>query len=171
MKILNFKFQISNSKKGFTLVELAIYMGISMVILLTLTELLAAIINTKLTTQATTGIGQDGRYIYTRFIYDINRADSVSVPAILGDTSSSLVFIVNGTEYSYGIQNGNLVLSDPQDPERLNGVDTQISNLAFKRIGNINGKHTFRISYVITSKVVDKGAAKAESFQTTAGLR
>lgn len=163
--------KIYNSKSGFTLVELAIYMGISMVILLTLTELLVAIVNTKLTTQATTGIGQDGRYIYTRFIYDVNRADSVSTPASLGDTSNSLVLTINGTQYSYGILNGNLILTDPQGSDRLNGIDTQISNLTFKRIGNINGKHTFRISYVITSRVVDKGAANTESFQTTAGLR
>lgn len=162
---------IFKSKKGFTLVELAIYMGISMVILLTLTELLVAILNTKLTTQSTTGIAQDGRYIYTRFIYDINRADSVSTPANLGDTSSSLVLTIGGITYTYSIQNGNLVFTDPQGINALNGNDTQISDVTFQRIGNGNGKDTFKINYVITSKVVNKGAADTQSFQTTAGLR
>lgn len=163
--------KIFNSKKGFTLVELAIYMGISMVILLILTELLTAIFNTKLLTKSTTGVARDGRYIYTRLTYDVNRAQSVTLPANLGEISTSLVLSIDGAQYIYSVQNGNLVLTAPQGSDSLNGYDTTVSNLTFQRIGNPNGKHTFRINYVITSKVTTNGPPETQSFQTTAGLR
>lgn len=163
--------KIYNSQRGFTLVELAIYMGISMMILLLLTSLLSAILSTRLTTQSTIGIAQDGRYIYVRLIYDINHADSITTPANLGNTSNTLVLTTNGTQYTYRIQDGNLILVDPQGLHSMNGPDTTISGLTFQRIGNVNGKHTIRINYVITSKVLSKGTLDSQAFQTTAGLR
>lgn len=163
--------RISNLKKGFTLIELSIYMGITLVIILVLTELLAAIFSTQLTTQSTAGVSQDGRHIYTRLTYDINRAENVVVPAALGEQSSSLTLTADGITYTYALSGGNLNITDPSGTNILNGPDTSISNLTFKRIGNPSGKHTFQIKYVITSRVVDKGEAESKSFQTTAGMR
>jgi hypothetical protein len=161
----------NRTRSGFTLIELSIYMGITMVIILILAELLSAIFSTQLTSQATSYTVQDGRYVYTRLIYDINRAQSVSVPANLGDSTNSLTLNIGGSEYSYSLSGGNLVITDTQGVHLLNSTDTTISNLTFMRIGNTDGKHTFKINYTVTSKIVDKGPAETKVFQTTAGLR
>lgn len=161
----------TSSKRGFTLVELAIYFGITMTILLVLTELLSAIFNTQLSTKATTSVAQDGRYIYTRLTYDINRAQTVSTPLNLGDSSQTLQVTINGIGYTYSLSNGDLIITDQQGTYVLNSADTTISNLSFKRIGNVNGKHTFRMNYTVTSKIIDEATPETKVFQTTAGLR
>lgn len=163
--------KIVKNKLGFTLVELSIYMGISMIILLILIELLAAIFNTKLTSQSTSSVSQDGRYIYTRLIYDVNRAQNVSIPANLGDTDNKLSLIINNQPLTYMLQEGNIVIEDAGNTYVLNGVNTTVSDLLFTRIGNPNGKHTFKITYKITSRIVERGAPESKVFQTTAGLR
>lgn len=160
-----------NNRLGFTLIELVIYLGITMTLLLLLMELLAAIFSAQLTSNATSAVASDGRYIYTRLIYDINRAESVSIPANLGDTSQTLEATVNGNQIVYSIINGNLTITDQQDTNTLNSIDTNISNVSFKRVGNANGKHTFQIKYTISSNIQDNGTQEVKSFQTTAGLR
>ena len=62
-------------------------------------------------------------------------------------------------------------LTDPNGTSVLNSYDTTISGLQFKRIGNINGKDTFQINFIVTGNIQLPGPAESESFQTTAGLR
>ncbi|MGE5041957.1 MAG: PilW family protein [Candidatus Levyibacteriota bacterium] len=156
---------------GFTLVELVVYMGIVSVFMLVLTDILVAVLDTRTASESTSQVTQDGRYIYTRLIYDINHAESVSTPLNLGDTSNSLVATINGTVYTYSLQNGNLMLSAPGSSDQLNGNDTSVSGLSFKRIGNAGGKNTFQILFTVASRIIRHGPVDREVFQTTAGLR
>ena len=156
---------------GFTLIELVIYMGIVGVFMLILTDILVAILNTRVSSQSTSEVAQDGRYIYTRLIYDINRATSVSLPLNLGDSSSSLVASVSGITNTYAVSNGNLILSNSSGSAQLNSTDTSISGLTFKRIGNIGGKSTFQINFTVTSRFITNNSTDSAVFQTTAGLR
>ena len=157
--------------KGFTLVELIIYMGIMMVLIMILTDILVAVLATQLSSQSTSQVSQDGRYIYTRLIYDVNRAQSVLLPLNLGETSNSLQATINGTVYTYSLSGGNLVVTDPNGTDQLNSIDSSVSGLQFKRIGNQNGKNTFQINFTVISKIQTKGVTDQEIFQTTAGLR
>lgn len=159
------------SRQGFTLIELVIYMGIISMLLVVFMDILSASFSTQLSSQSTSEVVQDGRFIYTKLIYDINRASSVSIPASLGDTSSTLTAIINGTTHAYALSSGNLQITDPSGYYALNSSDTTVSNLQFQRIGNVNGKHTFRINYVITGKINLSGRYDTKNFQTTAGLR
>lgn len=158
-------------KLGFTLVELILYMGILSVLVLVLTDILVAIFNAQLSSQSTTSVSADGRYIYSRITYDINRAQGVALPTNLGDSSATLVATISGSTYTYGLSSGNLQVNDGTGSYVLNGPDTTVSNLQFTRIGNINGKHTFRLNYTITGKIPLNGRIDSEVFQTTAGLR
>lgn len=171
--IHNSEFRIQNSKKrgGFTLVELLIYMGILSILMYVLSDILFSIINVQLSTQSNSLVTQDGRYIYTRLTYDINRAQSVSQPANLGDSATSIQLVVNATNYSYSLNSGALQISDGSGTYVLNSPDTTISNLRFDRIGNVNGKHTFQINFTITSKAQVNSRYDSQVFQTTAGLR
>lgn len=163
---------IKKLKKGFTLVELIIYSSILSVFILILTDILVSVVGTQLSTQSTSSVAQDGRYIYTRLTYDINRAQSVSVPLNLGNTSNSFVLNISGTTYTYALNGGNLQITDPTGTYSLNSSDTKLSNLQFKRIGNVNGKHTFQFTFTVAGRILlPGGRIDSEAFQTTAGLR
>ena len=158
-------------RKGFTLIELVVYMGIVGIFMLVLTDILVAILNTRLSSQSTSQVAQDGRYVYTRLIYDINRASGVLLPLNLGDINSSLQATISGKLYTYSLSNGNLMINDSSTSAQLNSVDTSISGLTFKRIGNVGGKSTIQINFTVSSRIVTNGTPDTEVFQTTAGLR
>ncbi len=168
---MKIKHIYSRRKNGFTLVELVVYMGIVGVFMLILTDILVAILNTRLSSQSTSQVAQDGRYVYTRLIYDINRATSVTLPLNLGDSSTSLVASVSGLTNIYALSNGNLVLTNSSGSAQLNSVDTSISGLTFKRIGNAGGKSTFQVNFIVTSRFTTGNSTDSAVFQTTAGLR
>ena len=160
-----------HTNKGFTLIELIIYMALTSILIVIFMDILSISFNTQLSSQSTSQVVQDGRYIYTRLIYDVNRADSVSVPANLGDSSPILTLTINGNNFTYGINNGNLVLTTDAASYTLNSFGTSVSNLSFQRIGNVGGKHTIRIMYTISGRTNISGRYDTKSFQTAAGLR
>lgn len=157
---------------GVTLIELIVYFSILSVFILILTDILVTILNTQTSTESTSAVAADGRYIYARITYDINRAQSVSVPLNLGDTSNSLILNIAGTTYTYSLNADNLQITDLTGSYSLNSTDTKLSNLQFKRIGNANGKNTFQFIFTVTGRIpLSGGRSDSEVFQTTAGLR
>lgn len=157
--------------EGFTLIELILYMGLLSILLLVLTQIFTTVLEGQIQAEATSAVASDGRFIYTRFIHDVHNANSVNTPLGLGDMADTLSFTRNSISYNYSLVNGNLILTDPSGTSQLNGINTEVSNLQFKRIGNINGKHTFQILFTISSKGGVRGNKEIKIFQTTAGLR
>lgn len=157
--------------RGFTLVELSIYMGLLAIVLVVLTEIFATVIENQLVSENVSNVSTDGRFIYTRFIYDVNRASAILTPSTLGSSSASLILTINGENLHYILDDGNLTASDSSSLYRLNGYGTTVSNLLFTRIGNSSGKHTVRINYTITGNIEKNGRIETKDFQTTAGLR
>lgn len=170
-----FKNRQKNSRSasaGFTLVELIIYMGILSVLILTFTDIFASIIDNQLGSQDTSNVSIDGRFIYSRFIYDVNRAQSVADPTPAGSTSANLNLVINGQNYVYSLDpNNNLVLTSPDGSFSLNGEGTTVSGLLFTNVGTTSAKNTVRLNFTITGTIKTHGAIQREDFQTTAGLR
>lgn len=75
------KNQKVRNQDGFTIVELLIYMVIMIVIF---TQIFVSILDNQLRSTNTSNVADDGRYIYSRFIYDVNRADSIASPSAFG---------------------------------------------------------------------------------------
>lgn len=166
-----FSVRKKTKQHGFTLIELVVYMGIIMIFMLVLTDILTAVLNTRLSSQSASQVAQDGRFIYTKLIYDINHATSVQLPLNIGDTSNSLQATIDTVSNTYSLSGGNLVLTSQGVSQQLNSIDTTVSNLTFKRIGNPGGKNTFQIAFTVASRIKTKGTTDSETFQTTAGLR
>lgn len=171
MKLIFKISKFHNKVAGFTLVELLIYMGILSVILIVLTDILVAAFGVQASSQSTSQVAQDGRYIYSRLIYDINQASDVSTPSALGNTTNTLTLNKDGTTYTYALSGANLVVTDNSGTYQLNSVDTSLSSLQFQRIGNPGGKHTFRISFTVNGIINLNGRFDSKAFLTTAGLR
>ena len=169
--IKNLKLEIRNFKKGFTLVELLIYIGMLSILLTVLTQIFGSILDAQLEGEATSSVQQDGRFILSRLTYDIRRTNNIVVPAVLGTQSTSLQLTIGGVNYTYAINSGNLELTNNLGANNLNSGDATVSNLNFTRLGNTGGKNTIQITYTVTSKVVRPKGQEIKNFQTTIGVR
>jgi prepilin-type N-terminal cleavage/methylation domain-containing protein len=164
---------MSNIQKGFTLVELLIYIGMISILFTVLAQIFGAILDDQLESEATSSVQQDGRFILSRFSYDIQRADDIVIPADLGDQSSSLQLTITGVNYIYDLNNGNLELTNDIGTNTINSSDSTISGLSFTRIGNsvANAKNTVQIQYTVTSKIIRPKGLETKDYQTTIGIR
>ena len=160
-----------NKLKGFTLIELIIYMAIFSIFLLVLSEIFVNILNVQLESEANSSVNQDGRYILARLVYDIKNADDINIPINIGDVTNILQITVSGLNYTYSLDSGNLELNINGASDKLNSFDTLVSDFSVQRLGNINGKNSLRLDFNLTSKTLKKGEPESKYYQTTIGIR
>ena len=116
-------------------------------------------------------MAQDNTYLFSRLLYDVHRAEDITVPAAAGLSSSQLQLTIDGADYIYAINNGNLELTSPEGTEVLNGYNTTLVSLDFSRIGNGAGTDTIQITYTLESRGRDASGPVSSTVQTTVGLR
>lgn len=149
-------------QKGFTIVELLLYMGIFSILLISLMQLFGSIIDVRLESEATSAISQDGVYILTRLTNDIHQSRIATIP------SPATLAISGGTSHTYQLNGSNLEM----DGSQLNSVNTTVSDLSFTLIGQSSNKKQVQLSFKLTSKIL-RGGGKSQSqiFSTTVGTR
>ena len=140
------------------MVELLIYIGLLTLFLTILTSLFVSIFKLQLTTQSTSSLTQDTRFIIARMGYDIENATSLAVP-----DPTHLEF--NETS-SYYVDSGNLILKIAGVGNKLNGLDTNISSINFQKVSN-----TVQVIFTINSNVIEESGPRSQTIQTTYGLR
>ena len=158
-------------RKGFTLIELVLFMGLFTIILGVLTNLFSVIIDTQSEVQSTSAVETDTKYIETRIMYDIQRADSIDMPASLGAQTSTLTLTIDGLTYQYALSNGDLQLTANGSTDNLNSVYTQITALSFQRLGNIGGKNAVKLTITIDSRNETAAGQESKTIETMIGLR
>jgi prepilin-type N-terminal cleavage/methylation domain-containing protein len=159
------------NKKGFTLIELLIFLGLFSVLMLVLTQLFTTIVETQIDTQAVSSVENDSKYIIGRLTYDLHRAQSITIPANIGDSSPSLSITIGGNPYVYNVNNGNLRLTAGGNTDTLNSPGSNVSSVSFKRVGNIGGKNAIKIDMTIEGRQVQVYGREFKTIQTTIGLR
>lgn len=164
------KFQIVNSK-GFTFVELLLYMGLLSLFLLVQTQILTSVLGVRLESEANSAIVQDARFILARVIYDINRADNIVLPATPSAQSETLSLTIYNVSNTYSLSGENLIIANNLGSNNLNSYGTKISSLSFKRLGNAGGKNTITISFTLESTTQREYGSETKTIQTTVGLR
>ncbi len=175
-KVLSIKYKGKN--RGFTLVEMLIYMGIFSIMLIALTQIFTSIIDVQLESQSNGSVSQDGQYILARLSYDIGRAQDIATPSAvaLGTPSTTLGLVmndVNGVNYTYASNSGNLAVVNNLGTNQMNGYDTTLSAVSFTRLGNSSAgsKNTIKFSFTLTSKTSRNSTYQSRTFQSTVGLR
>ncbi|MFA5933460.1 MAG: prepilin-type N-terminal cleavage/methylation domain-containing protein [Microgenomates group bacterium] len=158
-------------QKGFTLVEMLIYMGLMAGFLLVLTDVLVAILDVKAESAATSSVQTDGRFITARLAYDVALATSISQPATLGASGGTLTMVVGGNTYTYSLNGTNLQLVNNLGTNNLNSSESQVSGLTFQRLGNTGGKDTIKVTYTLTSATTRVAGSEVRTFTTTVGRR
>lgn len=172
LEIGYWKLDIRHSSAGMTLIELIIYMGLLSIFLVVLTSVFSSIINVQLESKSVSSVEEDGRYLLNRLTYDLRRASSITTPASIGGSGSTLALVIDGSTYTYSQSGTDLRLVSPAGTDIINSIDTQISNLNFTRIGNVSGKNTIVVSFTITSATKKMGdLAETKDIETTIGIR
>lgn len=156
---------------AFTIVEFLIYMGILAVLLLFFADLFNSLTNVRSESESTSTVQQDGNYLINKFFYDIHQATSISLPLHPGDQSNTLKMVINGTNYTYATQSGNLILSDGTNNYQMNGYDTTVPGLLFTRLGQGDSHDTIKINFTVTSLVTSHSSQLSKTYETVVGLR
>jgi len=175
MKLLfkKFKTKIKN-ERGFSLLELLLYIGIFSMLLVTFFQLLTAIFDVQLESSGVSSVDQDGLFIMNRLSYDIKHVQSITTPASAGQTAASLVFTEDGDTYNLSVSSGNLVLADVTrgTSDRLNSVNTTVSAPSFTLLSDTQGQGYRTITFVFTVNSLDtqRNTSKVKTFKTTVGV-
>lgn len=161
-------------QKGFTLVELLLYMGLFSMLLVVTLQMFASVFDAQIESQATSSVATDGRFILSRFAYDAARAQSITTPSSLGTPSSTLAIVINSSTFTYSLDSGDLLLSNSSGGtvDQLNSEATSVSDVSFIRLtGGSGGKDVIQLSFTLTSEAIRKTKKEVLTFQTAAGLR
>lgn len=159
-------------KKGFTIVELMIYMGLMATILVVLTEMFLSVLELQSETKTISNVEADGRFILARMFHDINRASSIELPSSLGQTADSTQLTIDSIANTYSTdENGNLIITNGYGINSLTGYDSSVSGLTFLRMGNAGGKNSLQIKFTLISRTLTKTGKIVKDFQTTVGIR
>lgn len=159
-------------KKGYTLIELLIFMGMFSILIVVFTEILGSVLDVRRESESVSAVEQDGSFLLNRLSYDISRATSINSPNLVGTTDTVLDLTIDGVNYVYALNGSDLELTTGGSSYQINGVNTTVSNLSFTRIGNDDGKDTIQLSYTLTSVTQRAGVgSEVRNYQITVGLR
>lgn len=172
------EFYRNNFRRGYTLIELVVYMGLLGMLLVILSQFFVAALNVQLVSKADTAVEQDGAYLLARLTYDLRRAATVSQPS-LGQTVATFSGIIAdsgvNTVYQYSVNDGNMMLAIAGSAVQLNSDESSISNFSLTRIGNsgqsATAKDTLRVGFTVQSKAITSSGAQSLDYQTTVSLR
>jgi prepilin-type N-terminal cleavage/methylation domain-containing protein len=160
----------NKKQRGFSLIEMLIVMGLLSILLVALTDMFTSVLNVQTESESTAAVSQDGRFVLARLGYDINHASSITTPAALGGSGSTLAIVVGGNTYTYTVSGGNLQLTNHLGTNNLNGSETTISGFTVQRLG-VASKDSIRLSFTVTSRAQPKQGAEVKTFTTTVGRR
>src|SRR3990167_8822134 len=107
-KSTDYRLLTTDYKRGFTLIEIIIYMALLSIFLLTLTDIFVSILDVQLESDATSAVEQDGRFLLSRLAYDINRANAITIPGAIGSSSNSLEMTIAADTYTYTLSGSDL---------------------------------------------------------------
>lgn len=101
-------------QSGFTVIELLMYLGLYSILIVVITQLFLTLIESRTEAENLTMLQQESRYITQRLIYDIRRAQSVTLPVQVGDSGNQLELNIDGETFRYQVNvNGFLELVSP----------------------------------------------------------
>lgn len=163
---------MTKKQKGITLIEVILYIALLSIFILVLLDIFMGGLNLQFESQATSAVQTDGQFIMARLMWDLKNADSLTAPAALGGSSSTLVFISSGISYTYSLSGGILSLSRSGETLALNSLESNISSITFTRLGNVGGKPTIKVDFTINGNTIKSGNnIETRTYQTTFGLR
>jgi len=161
-----------SSQKGFTLIELILYMGILVLLITVLSSILSAIVDVQLNSNSTSSVDQDGNYLLAKLTHDVASSSAILIPANPGNQTSTLQLTINSINYTYSLNSSNnlqVVNNSTNETDVLNSYNTSVSGLTFTRIGSGGSGDTVQVTYTVTSRIKERAGYESKGFTTTLG--
>lgn len=156
---------------GFTLVEVLLYMGLFSIFLVSLSWIFHAMLDVQLASYSTSAVETDGRFLLSRFHYDVPRATSLVTPASIGESATSLQLVIQGEQYTYTVNGNVLQLTNSTGIYTLHSPDTIVTSFVVKRMGNVNGKNAVIIIFTLSGGNTDNANVETRTYRIVEGLR
>ncbi|OGM93720.1 hypothetical protein A2524_01295 [Candidatus Wolfebacteria bacterium RIFOXYD12_FULL_48_21] len=132
----------NNLRKGFSLLELLLYIAILAIIMTFITGAFFSINQGRARVEAATEVNSNMRFAVDKIAQDIKAASAVAVPATASATSTALQLTVDGTSVQYCVLVGRIrrqsggACSDASDV--VTGDAVVVDSLLFTRLENSN---------------------------------
>lgn len=153
MSYNNFKIKIC--AKGFTLVELLLYVGISSVILFVISMFLGAMLQSQVKNQAILEVEQQGMYVLSLMTRTVRNSEAITNPTTgLSDSSLSLSMptpLVNPSLFS--VSSGVLFVTEGiGSPVALTNNRVTVSDFIIENLSRASTSGTVKIQFKISYK-------------------
>ncbi|MCB9812975.1 MAG: prepilin-type N-terminal cleavage/methylation domain-containing protein [Pseudomonadales bacterium] len=158
-------------QKGFTLVELLIYMGLSMILLAIISGIFISVLSVRNESIKSSSLEREGRYILARLSHDVYSAQDIIEPATLGESSTTLQLLVNSDLFTYSINDDKLYLTNTSGTHLLSGESVNVMSFNVTRLGNEGGKNAVEIELTTQSQNVSEGKIENRNYQFILALR
>lgn len=166
--------------KGFSLLELLIYIAILSVLVMVVAGIFISISQGRGATEARNDVSDNLRFAIDKIAQDLRAASAVAVPATAGATSTVLTATASSSNVSYCVSGGRLrreisgscgVSSDP-----ITSDTVTVNSLVFTRLENTNPILSktivnIRIQLNISYNSSSPDWQHSESKETTIGIR
>lgn len=166
---------LTKYQKGTSLIELILYFSLLGIVLIIATDIMLRTSEFSLESAAGNDLQDDAKFIISRFSYDIRRADSISLPAALGDSSGALTLAVGSETHTYTLNGSDLEYQETIGPNsqtgNLNSNRTKLNYLTFERLGNTGGNPAIKITFELEGTTAKKGGAEQKTFATVVSQR
>lgn len=169
--------RINKNKKGFSLIEIAVYLGIFSVILVSSLNAVFTVLKTYNTFQVMKIMRNDAEVALERLTKEIKLANDINISQTVLDANPGTLFLNSVDQISenpktveFFLDGGALIMKENRGYEKfLTSSSTIISNLIFRKIQNDSTSQAIKIEIAVVSK---KGKAeKSENFYATAILK
>lgn len=160
-------------RKGFTLVELIIYLALFSVLLAITTSLFGDSLQVSSESNAVSSVSQDARFILSQITGNVRKASDITQPSTNGAAASTLALVVDGIPNTYYVdENYNLILASGSAYYQLTDYNSSISAFSVTRLGNPSGiETTVQIIISLQSRIKNATGYETETLQTTIAKR
>lgn len=163
---------LQKSRKGLSIIELLLYLGILSIFLGVLTQIIHSSLDVQLESEGSSSVDLANIYLISRLQYDVHRATAITSPATSGVAGTALSLTVDGITYTYQVANSQLTLTNDLGVNRLTDATVAISDFSVTRLGTNAPTETVRISYTLTSaSTTTSGQPQTRSTLFTIGTR
>jgi len=159
-----------NMNKGFTLIEVLVYIALLGIIMTGLLASSLSIFQNTDRTQTSIMVQEEGDFLLAKINASLTGANSITAPAA-GNSANTLTFIKNGITVTFALSSTDLQLSGTT----LNNANVQIlppaASPTFLFTHGINGSSEYvNVRFTLQTKT-NNGQTFAKNFETTKYLR
>lgn len=133
------KIPRNSALKGFSLLELLIYIAILASVLLVISQTFIYLNRGRGQAEARSEVNSNLRFAVEKIASDIRASSSITTPANASSTSSTLVMTVSGQTITYDVSAGQLRRqAGASTPEPITTTNVTIATPTFLRLENTN---------------------------------